>query len=137
MAKKGAYGQAAETMMSSAEQKTIDALQQNLPEIQQRIAGQDQVITRGQGGAAAQEALAAQRAAAKTEAGRLYDVARASGPASMDQANAGELADTLRSSIRDFTPASRPVTTSQRWRSRFAGSGSGSGCKKYARPSTV
>lgn len=112
MAKKGAYGQAAETMMTTAEKRTTEALQKNLPEIQQRIAGQGPVVARGEGGAAAQEALAAQRAAAKTEAGRLYDVARASGPASMAQADAGELADTLRASIRDFTPSSRPVTTS-------------------------
>jgi len=112
MARKGAYGQVAEAMMTSAEKRTLEALQQNLPEIQQKIAGQGPLIQRGTGGAAAQEALSAQRQAAQAEANRLYDVARATGPASMAEDTAGALADTMRASIRDFTPASRPVTTS-------------------------
>jgi hypothetical protein len=111
MARKGAYGQVAEAMMTSAEKRTLEALQQNLPEIQQKIAGQGPLIQRGTGGAAAQEALSAQRQAALDEANRLYDVARATGPASMAPDTAGTLADTMRASIRDFTPSARPVTT--------------------------
>jgi hypothetical protein len=133
MARKGAYGQQAETMMQGRQQETLQALQENIPAIQQRIAGTTPVvgageglvaqrpsaptaaaplITTGEGGAAAQQALLAQRQAAQRQAGELYDVARASGPAFVEPQAAAQLADDLRASVRDFTPSVRPVTTS-------------------------
>ena len=88
-AESGAFGQTAESMMQGSRAKTQSALQQNIPAIQDRIGGNAPTVTEtGQAGAAAQDALASQRAAAQQRADDLYKEARASGSAFMDEESA-------------------------------------------------
>ena len=88
-AESGAFGQTAESMMQGSRAKTQEALQQNVPAITERIAGSAPTVTQtGQGGAAAQDALSAQRSAASQRADNLYEKARGSGSAFMDEDSA-------------------------------------------------
>jgi hypothetical protein len=85
-AEMGGYGSQAESMMRGAREQTQDALQANIPEIRDRIGdGSPTVTGTGQAGAAAQDVLVAQEAAARQRANEMYDAARAKGPAFMDE----------------------------------------------------
>lgn len=82
----GAFGDKAESMMRGAQDKTQEALQANTSAIQEQIGqGSPAVTGTGQAGAAAQDVLVAQEAAARQRANELYDAARAKGPAFMDE----------------------------------------------------
>ena len=85
-AEMGGYGSKAESMMRGAREQTQDALQANIPEIRDRIGdGSPTVTGTGQAGAAAQDVLVAQEAAARQRANEMYDAARSKGSAFMDE----------------------------------------------------
>lgn len=73
---KGALGQPASMIMQQAAQQQQQALRGNIPAIQARIAGQNALVQPGEGAAAAQAALAAQRGTERTAAGAMFDTAR-------------------------------------------------------------
>ena len=100
LAKKGAYGQTAESMMRGREAETQQALQQNIPAIQSEIAAGSPIVTElGQAGRAAQETLEAQRSAASAQADVLYEQARAGGPAFLDEDFALNFAQSAKSQM--------------------------------------
>lgn len=102
LARKGAYGQTAESMMRGRELETQQALQQNIPAIQERIAGTSPIVTElGQAGRAAQETLEAQRSAASAQADVLYETARGAGPAFLDEDFAIQFAQSARTQMGD------------------------------------
>ena len=112
MALSGGLGEPAERMLQSQRQSQQAAIRQNVPAIQEKIAGSAPLISASEeAGEMAQEALTQQKRTASREATRLYDVARASGPASLGVDVAADFADEARTVLRDYTPASRPVTT--------------------------
>lgn len=79
LTQKGMYGTAAGDVIRGVRSEQQDALRANIPAIQARISGgQPQVLEAGMGGAQAQEALVAQKAAAAAERKRLYAEAEAS-----------------------------------------------------------
>ena len=82
----GAFGDKAESMMRGAQDKTQEALQANTSAIKEQIGqGSPTVTGTGQAGAAAQDVLVAQEAAARQRANEMYDAARAKSPAFMDE----------------------------------------------------
>lgn len=100
LARKGAYGQTAESMMRGRELETQQALKQNIPAIQEEIAGGSPIVTElGQAGRAAQETLEAQRSAASAQADVLYETARGAGPAFLDEDFAMQFAQSARSQM--------------------------------------
>lgn len=102
LGRKGAYGPAAESLLLAREAETQRALQENIPEIQQVIAGQSPLVTElGQSGRAAQEVLQAQRAEAAKKADVLYKKARGAGPAFLDQDFALNFAQSARSQMSE------------------------------------
>ena len=105
---KGVYGEAPMRLMQDLQRRQQEALRENIPAIQQTLGGD--MIERGAGGAAAQEALVGQRAAARQEASRLYDVAERAGYSYIPEAMIGEVDDNLLSSIRSFPATATPVT---------------------------
>lgn len=106
---KGAYGELAAAPMVMQRQKQQAALGQNLEQMLEGLRPGGAAISRGEGGAAAQEALAAGRQAAKTEASRLYDVARATS-ATVDPAAAFSVSDAMRNSYtQSFNPRTAPT----------------------------
>lgn len=85
-AESGAFGPTAESVMQGARARTQEALQQNIPAISEQIVkGAPTVTETGQAGAAAQQVLTSQRRAASKQADDLYETARQSGPAFMDE----------------------------------------------------
>ena len=85
-AQSGAFGQTAETMMTGARTKTDEALQANIPAITSTLANKSPTISNvGEAGEVVQDVLVAQRAEALDIADKLYDEARASGSAFVDQ----------------------------------------------------
>ena len=105
---KGVYGESPMRLMQDLQRRQQEALRENIPAIQQTLGGD--MIERGAGGAAAQEALVGQRAAARQEAGRLYDVADQAGYSYIPKWLIGEVDDNLLSSLRDFPASATPVT---------------------------
>lgn len=78
MARSGAYGSVAESILSGRRAEQSEAIQQNIPALQKAIADTSPLVAEaGEGGSAAQSALKEQRTEAVTDANRLYDVARA------------------------------------------------------------
>ncbi len=98
----GGFGEKAEAMMTGARQKTQDALKANIPAIQEQIGQGSQFVTgTGQAGAAAQDALVKQQQAAKAKANQLYDTARESGPAFMDEDAALAMSDRIEGKLAE------------------------------------
>jgi len=86
MARKGSYGETASSILRGRQTETQSALQQNVGEIGEQIGkGSPTVSQIGDAGGPAQQALVAQKEAAKTQATDLYNRARKSGPAFVDQ----------------------------------------------------
>jgi hypothetical protein len=78
MAGKGAYGPVAESILRGRSAEQSEAIQKNIPALQNAIADRAPLVAQaGEGGAAAQSALKEQRKAAVIEAEGLYNVARA------------------------------------------------------------
>jgi hypothetical protein len=82
----GAYGQTAENMMMGQRAKTQDAIGQNVQEIQTQVAKGSPIISEiGDAGRAAQEVLTTQRQAAQKQADDMFNAARQSGKAFLDE----------------------------------------------------
>lgn len=99
---KGAFGDAAETIMKGQRAKTEEALRANIPAIQQRIGG-GQIVQRGEGAAAAQQALVGKEARLAGMVDDAYTAARATSGKLPGEAGGG-LYESVASSIDDFTP---------------------------------
>lgn len=111
MASKGVYGEAASTMMRGQRANTQDALRSNLDVLLERLNPAGAPIARGEGGAAAQTALAAQRAEQKAMTDEMYDLARKSTAVVSPDAAAG-VADAMRTAFRArFNPLTAPTAT--------------------------
>lgn len=109
MASKGVYGTIGETLMNAQRQRQQEALTGNLEQILEGLRPGAAPAARGEGGKAAQEALAASRAAQRAETTALYNVARAT-TAVVDPQSAFDVADAMRSSYRaGFNPRTAPV----------------------------
>lgn len=109
MASKGVYGEAAGMMMRGQRANTQDALNTNLQQLLEGLNPSGGAISRGEGGAAAQSALAAQRAEAKTMTDEMYDLARKTTAVVSPDAAAG-VADTMRAAYRArFNPLTAPT----------------------------
>jgi len=84
-AEKGAFGETARNLISGRNAETQTAIQQNVPAIRDRIAGDSPIVEKpGDAGPVVQQNLVDQKDVASAQANKLYDEARASGPASMD-----------------------------------------------------
>lgn len=106
---KGAFGDAAETIMKGQRAKTEDALRANIPAIQQRIGG-GQVAQRGEGAAAAQRALTGKEAHLSGMVDDAYSAARAT-KGSLPSDASGGLYDSVSSSIDDFAPHAKVASS--------------------------
>lgn len=111
MALKGVYGDMASNMMRGQRANTQDALRSNLDVLLERLNPAGAPIARGEGGAAAQTALAAQRAEQKAMTDEMYDLARKSTAVVSPDAAAG-VADAMRTAFRArFNPLTAPTAT--------------------------
>lgn len=113
-AQSGSFGQTAETMMTGARTKTDDALQANIPAITSTLANRSPVVTEvGQAGEVAQDVLVAQRNEAQDIADKLYETARGSGPAFVDQDASLAMVDNLTKKLSEgYDFANIPKTAS-------------------------
>lgn len=103
----GAEGKTAENIMRGQQAAQQQAIGDNMDRILRGLNPDAAPIARGQGGAAAQEALVGSRAAAKTQAAGLYDAARGSNAEVMPEAVA-----TMSNRLREaYLPISDPVIT--------------------------
>lgn len=93
-AEKGAFGETARNLISGRNAETQTAIQQNVPAIRDRIAGNSPIVEKpGDAGPVVQQNLVDQKDAASAQANKLYDEARLSGPASMDPDAANSMVD--------------------------------------------
>lgn len=99
MAAKGAYGQDAERIMRGVVAEQQDALRGNVAAIQQRMGGQ--LVERGQGGAAAQQALVDAQRRTKRATGAAYDAAEAA-PALISRGPLAPFAARIGQSIESY-----------------------------------
>lgn len=112
MVSKGAYGDVAAAPLVAQRARQQSALTQNLDQILEKLSPGTAPISRGQGGALAQEALVGSRAAEKAQANRLYAEARAT-PAVVETDAALSVADAMRSAYRQrFSPKTAPTVAS-------------------------
>jgi hypothetical protein len=111
MASKGVYGETASTMMRGQRAGTQDALRSNLDAILERLNPAGAPIMRNEGGAAAQGALRAQRAEAKSMVDDMYGLARGS-TAVVSPDAAADVSDAMRAAFRArFNPLTAPTAT--------------------------
>ena len=109
MASKGVYGDMASNMMRGQRSYTQDALRSNLDAILERLNPAGAPIARGEGGKAAQEALAAKRAEQGAMADEMYDMARAR-TAVVSPDAAADVADAMRATYRaKYNPRTAPT----------------------------
>lgn len=108
-ARAGAYGEGAESLLSAQQAAQQQAIRQNIPAMQERIArGAPLLGAAGEGGAAAQASLAARREAERKAASALYTEAREAGPSMlMPQAKENIIGD-VRASLETFNPRTAP-----------------------------
>jgi hypothetical protein len=107
-AQKGQAGDLARQAMESQRTQQAAAVQENIPAMQQRIAGDSPLVERGVGGEAAQASLVAQRNAQKAAYGKAYDTAQKGGPAFVDPQQSGLIASRITESMADFRPRMSP-----------------------------
>ena len=109
MVSKGAYGELAAAPLVAQRARQQAALGQNLEKMLEGLNPSAAPVSRGQGGAAAQEYLAGSREAAKAQANRLYAEARGTS-AVVDPDAALSVADSMRSAYRQkFSPRTAPT----------------------------
>lgn len=113
LAEKGAYGADAEKVIKEARDKAGQAIQENVPLIQERLAGgASPIAERGLGGVQVQDTLVKSLDQARREADQLYTAARQTGNADLGLVR-GDFADTLRGGVRqDFNLSTTPMTNS-------------------------
>ncbi len=114
-AKKGALGQEAQSLLLETQAQQQAALRGNIPAIQNRLSGgQRQVMQPGEGTAAAQEALVAQRAGAQRGVRQAYqaaETASATNPAWFDANAVRQLGQSMRQAVKSYDPAQFPNMT--------------------------
>tara|TARA_R110000796_G_scaffold249033_1_gene376406 strand:- start:42 stop:2306 length:2265 start_codon:yes stop_codon:yes gene_type:complete len=76
MARKGAFGEEAESLMKIADENAAQALRENIPKIQEVIAGGSPLVGKSQGASQAQSVLATAREAEKKAVDAAYQQAR-------------------------------------------------------------
>ena len=105
----GNYGDAARTQMEGIRSDQNIAIEQNLGNIQQQMAGPEgQVIDRRVGGAQAQSELVASKAAQGAARDAAYTAARGS-EAFLDPSNGSQIAGTILQNVRtNFSPTNAP-----------------------------
>ena len=107
-AKKGLLGQEAQSLMLETQAQQQAALRGNVPAIQGRLSGgQAQVSRPGEGAAQVQDALVAQRDAARRGVDQAYDAARAASearPAFFGADAIRDLSRNLRQSVQSYDP---------------------------------
>jgi hypothetical protein len=109
MALKGVYGDAASNLMRGQRASTQDALNTNLARILEGLNPTSAPIARGEGGAAAQASLAAQRSVARGNVDEMYDRARQATAVVAPDA-AADVADAMRAAYRNsFNPLTAPT----------------------------
>lgn len=108
-AEKGAAGEMARLQMEAQRQAQSKAVQENIPAMQQRIAGESPIVERGVGGEQAQAALVSQRAAQKAAYDASYESARKGGTAFVDPDVGEEMAARVASSLSEFRPFNAPT----------------------------
>lgn len=109
MAGKGVYGRMGEALMTGQRQRQQEALTQNLDQILEGLRPGAAPVARGEGGMAAQEALARAREAQRAETSRLYTEARGA-TAVVDPDAALSVADAMRAEYRSgFSPRTAPT----------------------------
>ena len=113
MAEKGAYGADAEKVMSGQREAAKEAILENVPLIQERLAdGADPIAEKGLGGVKVQDTLVKSKQKASNRADELYTAARETGNASLGLVR-GDFADTLRGGVRqEFNLSTTPMTNS-------------------------
>ena len=113
LAEKGAYGADAEQVIKEAREKAGQAIQENVPLIQDRLAdGADPIAEKGLGGVQVQNTLVKSLDQAKTKADNLYTAARDTGNANLGLVR-GDFGDTLRAGVRqEFNLSTTPMTNS-------------------------
>lgn len=107
----GVYGEGPRLSMGARRSEQQQAIRENLGDIQRSLGGEE-VVEVGQGGRAAQEALAAQRAQEKRQATELFSRAEQAGSAFVSPTSAGAVADDIRAVVRNFNPSEVPATLS-------------------------
>lgn len=99
---KGSLGQEPADIMRGRALVQQEALQENIPAIQQYIAGRADPISRQQGGTQAQQTLSQMRTAEKAASEEAYRAARAGGTASFKEPDfAADAADRIRAAVRE------------------------------------
>ncbi len=113
LAEKGAYGADAEKVMSGQREAAKEAILENVPLIQERLAGgASPIAEKGLGGVQVQDTLVKSLDQARREADQLYTAARQTGNADLGLVR-GDFADTLRGGVRqDFNLSTTPMTNS-------------------------
>jgi len=101
-AESGAFGDSTRDYLEKQRKLQQAALEQNLGDIQRGLGGGE--VTIGQGGAAAQAALATKKAAEKAAATDLFNIAKQKGHAFISPNMAGAVADDLRSVTYNYNP---------------------------------
>jgi hypothetical protein len=105
----GGMGSLAERRMQDFRLGQQQALQENVGAIAERLAPGTTPISKGEGGALAQQALVAARAGDQARANELYAQARASGFAAVEPDEAMRITDAARSTYREgFDPITAP-----------------------------
>ena len=113
LAEKGAYGADAEQVMSGQREAAKEAILENVPLIQERLAGgADPIAEKGLGGVQVQDTLVKSKQKASDKADELYTAAREAGNANLGLVR-GDFGDTLRGGVRQsFNLSTTPKTNS-------------------------
>lgn len=113
MAEKGAYGADAEQVMSGQREAAKEAILENVPLIQERLAGgANPIAEKGLGGVQVQDTLVKSKQKASDKADELYTAARETGNANLGLVR-GDFGDTLRGGVRqEFNLSTTPKTNS-------------------------
>ena len=107
----GVYGEGPRLSMEARRGQQQAAISENLAQIQRRMGGEE-VLQSGQGGRAAQEALASQREAERRAASQLFKEAEQAGYAFVSPNLAGAVSDDLRGVLRTYNPSEIQATNS-------------------------
>lgn len=108
VAEKGGSGETARALMEEQRRRQSQAIEENIPAMQQVIAGESSVIGRGAGGASAQESLVALRGSQEKAYKEAYKQARESGSAFVDPNIGDQIAVQIGSSLGEFRPRTSP-----------------------------
>jgi|GEM_PF-1209598 len=107
-AQKGQSGDLARQAMDSQRAQQSAAVQENIPAMQQRVAGESPMVERGVGGEVAQASLLAQRNAQQASYNKAYETARKGGDAFVDPQQSGQISSRIAGSMSEFRPRTSP-----------------------------